>query len=385
MKQPTRLKKEVETLFEKNARLLSDVHSTKRVLMLLNRQPWKSEGIIASQIKGELMITDAAVSGKVKKLLQQRLVTSEKGKPYQDRKTGRKIHDGRAKLLLLTERGRKIADYLESFELPIRARRKGRPSISAADRSRAREFHSARLRELIERMLPQLPQVHREDVYLSSLDFPRKKYDGDRLPFENEVLFDDLRNHLLDYDKLNKSHTRFKKSCRDFRRMKQEILEEIRLDISKRFGLRFSPAWGHPDSFLPAMAEWIFEAGIYLGKGDLKRHFKEYFLDFQSEAYKGTLPGRKTIQYRIVGTDFMLVARDHSQADAFKREIDEKLKAYLRGLGDAPYSGGIAKASALLGKAKTSREDLMAVLRKNLEVPIFDGDCEFLAAASGTG
>jgi len=33
-----------------------------------------------------------------------------------------------------------------------------------------------------------------------------------------------------------------------------------------------------------------------------------------------------------------------------------------------------------MDKAMTFREDLMKVLRKNLEVPIFRGDCEFLNA-----
>ena len=61
--------------------------------------------------------------------------------------------------------------------------------------------------------------------------------------------------------------------------------------------------------------------------------------------------------------------------------MDEKLTAYLKGLGDTPYFERIAKAHALLEKAKKSREDFMVVLHKNLEVPIFDGDCEILRAA----
>lgn len=389
MKEPSQLKKEVEKLFEKSARLLSDIHSTKQVLRLLNRKPWRSKGIIARQIGRELMITDAAVSGKVKTLLQQDLITSEKGKAYRDRKTGRSIHDGRARLLLLTEKGRMIADYLESFELPTRPRGKSRTTISAIDRSRAREFHSARLRELTERILVQLPDVHDANIYFPPFAHltqgrpievrPKQVYHGLRLPFETEVLSDDLKNHL-DFNEFRRFFKEFKRLCEEFEQRRDEALRGIEKDVSKHFNLQYSPHWEERDSFNWRMRGWIFEGGIQSIGEDREKYFEPYYVSFKSNVKEETIDGQKLLQYWIGGRGLIQSGGGNHKKEVFRKKIDDELSDYMRKIEKAPYYSDIKKAQSLLKRARDLRERIELALKRNLEVAIFRGDCEYTTA-----
>ena len=381
MKEHDDLRKTVSKWLDEDKKLLVDVHNTQDIILIIERLS-KEKRSITKYIVSESPLRKSAVYRKLRTLMEDDLITSVAGGEYFNEERNERVFDRRTKLHYLTKKGQKIAEYLKIASLPERPPLSAKPSAASVITTVARVFHSERIKELLKEIASQMPQFDTSEVYYpSSHIFPRRTYDGEALSFEDDVLFDDLKNHLLRFGELNESYSCFKKSCDEFRRLKEKILEEIRLDVSKNLELQFSPDGFDKDFFSSGMTEWIFEAGLYLGKRGFKGHFEEYFLDFISRIDRTSFRGEEALQYWVSGRDFIHVAREHDKDEIFRQEMDEKLRAYLEGLGDTPYFEGIAKAHALLEEAKRSREDFMVVLRKNLEVPIFDGDCEILRAA----
>jgi DNA-binding MarR family transcriptional regulator len=380
MKNPNEIKETVSKWFKEDEKLLSDVHYAQDVIRIIEDLSKKGESI-AKNIIRKSGITKTAVCRKTKRLLEDGLITQEKGGEYYDRDRGREIRDGRIRTHHLTEKGQKIADYLRYFPLPAASIQSGRrPSHSRWISTDARVLHSVRLRELLEEMVNQIPIMSSGEVHHSSPTLPWPRYDGENLSIENEILFSDLENHLVNFEAFDKSYSEFKESCKRFRQLKERILREIALDVSKNFGLRYSPHWNNPDSFSPGMVEWIFEAGALKGEKEPGRLFKEYYLAFESEVRKGLVEGEERLEYWVGGTGFIEFARGHGEAETLRKEIDDQLEAHLEGLEDTSYYREIVKACDSLDRAARSREDLVRILMRNLEIPIFRGRCPFLDA-----
>lgn len=380
MRRPGQLKKEIETLFEKDKTLLLDVHNAKLVLRLMGRPPWNETGIIARQIHEELLITKAAVSGKVKRLLERGLIRSERRKPYYDPTPirGRMIRDDRTKLLTLTKRGMKIAEYIEFYALPPKPIRKGRESVATRGSSYSREFHSARLRDLTERILAELPEVHATDIYSPSIVRPKQIYGGLQLSIEKDVLFSHLKKHQ-EFAEFVEFFKEFKMLSEEFKRKKDEALEGIEKDVSKHFNLEYSPQWEEADSFSKGMTKWIFDGGIHSLEQRREKSFEPYYVDIKSRLEEEKAGNQDLIQYWVGGTALVQTRKGNRQKEAFQKEIDDKLSDYMKGIEKAPYYSDIMEAQSLLERARGLGKRIELILRLNLEVAIFS-DCEYTKA-----
>lgn len=384
MNDPDDIEKTVSKWFKEDAELLSAVQYAQDVIKIIEDLS-KERRSIGKYIIEESGLTKVAIATRIRVLLGHGLIVQRKGEKYWDVGRGKKVYDGRVKLHELTERGRKIAEYMKLYELPEAPSAERRIPTSGRFSANAKLFHSARLRELLKDMANQIPLVSTTEIYHPTKCRPITRYDGGPLPIENEILLGDLQNHLIDFEKFDRSYSDFKEWCKKFRQLKDEILMEIELDVRKNFAVQLSSSWNEPNSFSPNMLEWIFEAGVYLSGKNLKRHFREYFLDFESRIEKGRFEGREKVEYWIGGRGFLQVMREHNEAEVLKQETDNNLKSFMEKLRKASYYQKIGEAHGFLDRAAKLREELLRMITRNLEVPIFGGRCEFLDAALKTG
>lgn len=382
MSDPDYVKRTVSRWFKEDKKLLSDVHFSQGIILKIATLSEKKESI-GRYIVDESGLTKAAVYRKIRRLLEDGLITQDTGAVFHDRDTGKRIRDGRVSTYYLTEKGRMIAEFLNAFPLPQPRSPTPKPSTYA------REFHSARLRELTERISEQLPEVHDTNIYFPPIGHlaqglpieirPKQVYHGLRLPFEKEVLFDDLKNHP-DFNEFRRFFKEFKRLCEEFEQRKDEALRGIEKDVSKHFNLQYSPHWEERDSFNWRMRGWIFEGGIQSIGEDRKKYFEPYYVDFKSHIEEETIDGHKLLQYWIGGTGFIQTGRGNHEKDAFRKKIDDELSIYMKRIEKAPYYSDIKKAQRLLKRARDLRGRIELTLKRNLEVPIFRGDCEYLRA-----
>lgn len=388
MSDPDYIKKTVSRWFKEDKELLSDVHFGQEIILTIATLSERKESI-GRYIVEKSGLTKAAVYRKIRRLSEDGLISQDTGAMFHDRIKGKEVRDGRVRPYYLTEKGRMIAEFLKAFPLPQPRSPTRRFLAFPKPSTYAREFHSARLRELIERILAQLPDVHDANIYFPPIGHlaqglpieirPKQVYHGLRLPFEKEVLLDDLKNHP-DFNEFRRFFKEFKRLCEEFEQRRDEALRGIEKDVSKHFNLQYSPHWEEPDSFNWRMRGWVFEGGIQSIGVDRKRYFEPYYVNLKSHMEEETVDGHKLLQYWIGGTGFIQTGRGNHEKDVFQKKIDDELSNYMRKIEKAPYYSDIKTAQRLLERARDLRGKIELTLKRNLEVPIFRGDCEYLRA-----
>lgn len=377
MSEPSDIENVVSKWFEEDEKLLSDVHNARDIILIIEKLG-KEEKSITKNIVKESHLKESAVYKKLRKLLEDDLVSCRRGGEYEDPERGGKVLDGRIRYWDLTEKGQKVADYFKLFSLPEPPLRKGELSVSSQPMAYAREFHSARLRDLTRRILEQLPEVHATDIYSPSIVRPKQIYDGLQLSIEEDVLFSHLKKHK-EFVEFVEFFKEFKMLCEEFKQKKDEALEGIEKDVSKHFNLEYSPQWKKADSFSRRMTKWIFDGGIHSLEERREKFFEPYYVDIKSRLEEEKRGNQDLLQYWVGGTGFVQTRKGNRQKEAFQKEIDDKLSDYMRRIEKAPYYSDIRAAQRLLERARDMGKRIDLILRRNLEIAVFS-DCEYTTA-----
>lgn len=375
------LRKEVERWFKEDKKLLNDLYSTRSVLEIIDKLSKKEKSIV-TQIADEMDVGKDTISKKKKKLLEHNLIYEEHRGWYTHRNTGCKVYDGKAKLLFLTEKGIQIIKYLKLFPIPP-LKSPGPAPVTTEITSHkipvsAKEFHSARIREVIRKLIEELPVVSTSDIYHSISAIPHSTYSGKKFHVEEEILFDDLKNHLEEYKKFNSAFNMFKRTCKEFQDKKHTIFETIKLDITKEFNLQFSTYWSISDSFSLSMVEWVYQAAINLLIKE--KYFEHYYINFKSNVNTTIKDEKEVLEYYIGGLGLIQVDNGKYSADNFRRKIDKELRDYMSKLGKTPYINEVKANLEILQKVSDLKDEIEMILKENLEIPIFSGDCKYLRA-----
>ena len=297
---------------------------------------------------------------------------------------GEPLEDSRSGNYLLTDRGLQIMEYISKHpEEGARIFERRKKVLKEKTVSPfAREFHSKQLREVIKKLLDELQTISSTDSYTPSIISPKSYYDGDDLNVETtEVLFDDLKNHLKFCDKpFDVMLSRFKQMCKEFCSMKNKVLKGISLDVANNFGFNMSE-YCEVNTFTTYLPEWIYKASFCLSID--KKYYKGYYLNFKSKIEEEkTKEGIEVIEYWVGAYGFMKVAKEKRDKEKFQKEMDKKLRTYIRkeNLSKAPYYRDVVQCTKLSQSIEELREEIIKILKKNLMVPIFDGNCKYLSS-----
>lgn len=383
------LRKEVQKWL-KDPELLKDVYITTDILekIVEMRKNYQS---IQKYIAAELSMTPYNISRKVKKLREHNLVRIVNQLWYNDM-NGKRKRDAKAKLLELTEKGHNVLTYSKTTQLPKKKiKKRSKQPIHKIPPS-AREFHSEQLRKVINRLIDTFIIIDNRGAYevekfiLSGEDneFFNKKltlFRGGELNIEHtETLFSDLENHLMFFNKkpFIRVMNDFKQLCKKYNGKINGIKNEINLSLMKHFEREVSNLWETGYLSLK-LQEYIYDATFYLASRNLK-FYNEYFKKFESKIEEEkTGEGEEILVYRVGPYGFLKELKEEWESkEDFKKYMDEKLHSYLENLKKAPFFEEMEACAKSMEEINLQREIIIQILKKNLAIPIYPGDCTYL-------
>jgi hypothetical protein len=154
----------------------------------------------------------------------------------------------------------------------------------------------------------------------------------------------------------------------------------IKQDIKKCFGLNYSENCGDVDIFHKNMVDWIYDSMSYLADKKNSEYFKKHYVNFESKVEEGTNSDGTTavLTYHIDDSYMMAIEKGEHKKDSWRWVIDKELKNYMENLSNNRCYTEYIKNKTLLVELAKLREEMIAKLKQEENVPIYLGKCKFL-------
>lgn len=398
-KELIKLKKEVEKWLE-DPEFKNDLWTTTDVLKKVKKMKVKNQSI-QKQIADELGMNEWAISRKVGKLKKHGLVRKVQQQWYIDM-VGKQITDAKAKLWELTEKGKRVLNYLKIKPLTNNKSNNGE-KIGKRNNDQipisAREFHSEKIRELVvERLLNEFPIVEEDGLYDPIVekdgisDFIIEKdgiyaplegykhcpYTGKLLSIEvDEVLFEDfLKNHLefATAKDFNTWLAEFKEIARKWWEAYDTVIKGVKLDLKNHLEIPYSHQGDKLNGFTDNLINWVMEGmKCYMDHSCLNHYYRKYYVDGVNGKVEPTKRGDiLSLDYNIDREILIIREKGNLQPEEFKAKMDKKIREYMeKKLSKAPFFKLYQKNRNILSKAKELREKIITFLKRNQQIPIY--------------
>ena len=169
--------------------------------------------------------------------------------------------DERGKYYILTEAGRELLKKYSLSKIGILYdQHKSKTSLSNSS-GKVSDNHTEKIQEQIGKVISGIPNVHEYFVSLDSFDGFQKIYAGERLPFEDDILYSDLSNHLgkfISYEELQDKLNNFKlKGVRlpeEYRKAKDDIRNELQMKLNLEYDTKCATV----DTFSSDLVDWVY-------------------------------------------------------------------------------------------------------------------------------
>lgn len=232
--------------------------------------------------------------------------------------------------------------------------------------------HKEDVRGLIGMIIDQLPKVH--EYYASPDSFENELhriYAGDELPFEKDILYSDLSNHLgtfISFRELRDSIEEFKRGSVELPELWRSTRDKIQNDLVAKLCLAYDDDCGEIDTFSHDLVTWVLRGiTIHIERPD-ESYYGQQFIegDWEIEPYR---------------TGFRIRAGAYVMMNVSEGIQDEKvaaIKDLMTGIKTAdPY--GYVKEFIEKRKALVEhRHIIIERLTQELHLSYFPGDCIYL-------
>lgn len=293
--------------------------------------------------------------------------------------------DGKVKVVNLTPLGMEILDYDDKHGINTLKRKKSTSTEEEIPLS-AIQFHSTKLRKLVvERLLNDFPIVKKDGIFDPSEEYKNARYTGGEFLIEDdEVLLQDFLENHLEFTTSKDFITlldEFKEIAREWSQAYDTVIKGIKLDLELHFEL---PYFYQDESkgFTKNLVDWIIEGmKCHMDPDCNKYYFKKYFVDRKNSEVIKTKSGNKiSLEYRNERGCLIFEEEGKKQKVDFKVNNDKKIKEFMeKKLHKAPFYKMYKKKIAMLSKAEELRNDIIRILKMNLQIPLFKvGNCPYL-------
>ncbi len=252
-----------------------------------------------------------------------------------------------------------------------------------------RSGHSEDLKnEVIKPWITQLPLVELDGVYIARANnygTIRQRYLGEKLPVENEPLFEDFKKHFCfepsPYQKLDD----LKMQSIEFEKNRSDVIEEIKEKMKDEL-----------TKLNLVNSKWPYDSSKYR-EGIVTEYLPEHLLHIallynagnHNIINKEYLPLRSTIEseidsdykslhsYRLWGMTMMILPSTVSDFKEFRIQVDEIIMQILKEINNRTFSD-FSKLAELNNEIKKVKEELKIVLVKHLKKKVFPGNCDYV-------
>ncbi len=251
--------------------------------------------------------------------------------------------------------------------------------------------HSLNLKEVIQKLIKEFPVRSTQGIYYTLNVTHRTPYNGEYFNTEidrSHLYQDFFKNHIMFDKNLHKKIEKFKLKCAEFWIKKNEVLDEMKLDINNHFSSEIS-ANLDINPLDKNIFDWLYLSALYLAT-DKKRIFKKYFQNFKLETKiidddrRGDLEKRKRdwpvikIYEHSVGTFKFLRTTTLDKDKKIKPMLEKKLFEYMKSFEQRSYYKYLIDNIKLLLEISYLRTDIIDNLEKHSLLPILPGECEYI-------
>jgi len=241
----------------------------------------------------------------------------------------------------------------------------------------ARMQHTEELKkDVIKPWIEQLPFASEQGVYryLAGGAIPFTGFTGEeKLEVEKRELFEDFRKHLCFEPDPFEKWALFKRKTKKLREGRNKALSKISGWVEDKTDMEVSDEWkeGRISPFLP---EWFLEAAFYLAD-EGREAFDKNYLNFDSRVE----PKGDCLEYWIGRHGLTVVSTQERDKDAFKREMDGRIRKMMEEIGDLKFSAEVNSMRKIVRELNKLSEQIKEVLEKHLKKVVFPGYCEYLS------
>jgi hypothetical protein len=293
-----------------------------------------------------------------------------------------------------TQVGSEVNDIINTKGFPLidpTNKKSGQDTISDTESKQEIKYvqHSIKLRGIIRRILKDFPEVKKFGIYNTQNITSEIKYIGEQFNIEIEMpeLYNDFFNKHISVDKrLLKKIAVFKNRSIEFWTNKEEIYEEMKLNLEKYFHQEISESVDI-EPLNDRTLDWIYRGATFLARNK-KGAFKEYFSDIKliTKVVHGdwldqindheSLPRFDMTEYSV--GSYPIIRMSISEDENFKIHLEKKLGDYMKNLPQQRYYEDLIENIDLLQAMFALRAEIMTILKKESLKTHFRGKCKFI-------
>ncbi len=249
--------------------------------------------------------------------------------------------------------------------------------------------HHIKIRVMLKQIIDEFPKISKFGIYKVHNKSSKIEYHGEPLIVEIELheLYDDFfKNHITINKKLQKKIATFKHQSKEFWKQKEELIEEMELDLNKYFGSEINESIDIKP-LDEKILEWIYLSATFLFRNK-KGAYKEYVtnVNFKTKKIYGDWLDRKNkyenrlnfdiIEYSVGQYTFFRTGS--SKGKKFKPKLEKKLKEYMVNLTERRYFKDLEQGYKLLQAMFYLRAEIIEILNAEILKTHFPGKCKFI-------
>ncbi len=238
-----------------------------------------------------------------------------------------------------------------------------------------RKYHSDRIRALLKKIKDEISKVFDRDFFPDEINPAIIRFKVNNLSFENDTLFDDLRNHIgtfLKSEDLEIKLEEMRVSVNNFLDLDEKVRRIIISELSRELGMAYAEHHDRIDSFGPNLVDWVIRNLYYLSFGD-DSLYKRYTQKLKSEKERIMVGNEKVKQIRLDGAVIMVLPLNKKESH-YLRKISELMGS----IKDTPILKHYSVIRSEKQVAEDMQKELIKSLEKEIEIPIYPGICPYI-------
>ena len=194
--------------------------------------------------------------------------------------------DEKIKNLILTKKGKELLKYYPLSVIKSLHDNLKQISPKTDVKEKISDYHNERIRDQISRIIDGFPEVYDYFVSLDSFEGFQMIYTGGKLPFEDDILFSDLVNHLgpgFSFIELQKRIDEFKMKAAKLPDVRIEAKEMIQKELQTNLGLEYDPNCSKINTFSSDLVEWVFQGIVQSIESNGSKEYHNLFVTKEFE------------------------------------------------------------------------------------------------------